>query len=71
VQEAIADERRQFTSLEDARRRFEHDYLVQLLKLTSGNVTHAARMARRNRTEFYKLLQRHKLEPSAFKALAR
>jgi len=71
VQDAIADERRQFTSLEDARRRFEHDYLVQLLKLTSGNVTHAARMARRNRTEFYKLLQRHKLEPAAFKALAR
>jgi two-component system response regulator GlrR len=71
VEDAIADERRQFTSLEDARRRFEHDYLVQLLKLTSGNVTHAARMARRNRTEFYKLLQRHKLEPSAFKALAR
>jgi two-component system response regulator GlrR len=71
VQDAIKHQSRQFTSLEEARRRFEHDYLVQLLKITSGNVTQAARLARRNRTEFYKLLQRHKLEPSAFKALAR
>jgi two-component system response regulator GlrR len=71
VQDAIKHQSRQFTSLEEARRRFEHDYLVQLLKITSGNVTQAARLARRNRTEFYKLLQRHKLEPSAFKALVR
>ena len=71
VQDAIKHQSRQFTSLEEARRRFEHDYLVQLLKITSGNVTQAARLARRNRTEFYKLLQRHKLEPAAFKALAR
>jgi two-component system response regulator GlrR len=71
VQDAIKHQSRQFTSLEEARRRFEHDYLVQLLKITGGNVTQAARLARRNRTEFYKLLQRHKLEPSAFKALAR
>jgi two-component system, NtrC family, response regulator GlrR len=71
VHDAIKHQSRQFTSLEEARRRFEHDYLVQLLKITSGNVTHASRLARRNRTEFYKLLQRHKLEPSAFKAVAR
>ncbi len=71
VQDAIKHQSKEFTSLEEARRRFEHDYLVQLLKITSGNVTQASRLARRNRTEFYKLLQRHKLEPSAFKALAR
>ncbi|MCC7082811.1 MAG: sigma 54-interacting transcriptional regulator [Burkholderiales bacterium] len=71
VRDAIKQQSRQFTSLQEARRHFEHDYLVQLLKITSGNVTRAARLARRNRTEFYKLLQRHKLEPSAFKASAR
>jgi two-component system response regulator GlrR len=71
VQDAIKHQSRQFTSLEEARRHFEHDYLVQLLKITSGNVTQAARLARRNRTEFYKLLQRHKLEPAAFKAMVR
>jgi two-component system response regulator GlrR len=30
-------------------------------------VTQAARLAKRNRTEFYKLLQRHHLNPSMFK----
>ena len=32
-----------------------------------GNVTHAARMAGRNRTEFYKLLSRHELDANDFK----
>jgi two-component system response regulator GlrR len=40
---------------------------VQLLKLTSGNVSQAARLAQRNRTDFYALLGRHQLEPGAFK----
>ncbi len=71
VEQAISQQSRQFTSLEEARRRFEHEYLVQLLKITSGNVTKASQLARRNRTEFYKLLQRHRLEPAAFKAHAR
>jgi two-component system response regulator GlrR len=38
-----------------------------LLKITGGNVSQAAALAKRNRTEFYKLLQRHHLEPSMFK----
>ena len=38
---------------------FELNYLRKLLQITKGNVTHAARMAGRNRTEFYKLLSRH------------
>jgi len=71
VEQAISQQSRQFTSLEEARRRFEHEYLVQLLKITAGNVTKASQLARRNRTEFYKLLQRHRQEPAAFKAHAR
>ena len=35
--------------------------------ITGGNVTQAAALAKRNRTEFYKLLQRHRLEPAMFK----
>ena len=31
--------------------------------MTGGNVTQAARLAQRNRTEFYKLLQRHQPQP--------
>lgn len=55
-------------SYADAKLRFERDYLVQLLKLTDGNVADAARIADRNRTEFYRLLQRHDLAPAMFRA---
>lgn len=55
-------------SFDDARRNFERDYLVQLLKITRGNVTNAARIAKRNRSDFYTLLNRHQIEPALFKA---
>ncbi len=51
----------------EARRRFEHDYLVGLLKLTDGQVADAARLAQRNRTDFYRLLQKHGLAPERFR----
>jgi two-component system response regulator GlrR len=51
----------------DAKRRFERDYLVGLLKMTDGNVSDAARLAGRNRTEFYRLLQKNDLAPGLFK----
>jgi two-component system response regulator GlrR len=67
VQQAIQNEETELTSFEQARRKFEREYLAQLLKITEGNVTNASRMAKRNRTEFYKLLQRHQLDPRLFK----
>ncbi|NMG29733.1 sigma 54-interacting transcriptional regulator [Aromatoleum evansii] len=54
-------------SYAEAKMRFERNYLIQLLKLTDGNVSDAARLADRNRTEFYRLLQRHSLTPSLFR----
>ncbi len=59
----------ELASFEAARSEFEREYLAKLLKMTGGNVTQAARLAKRNRTEFYKLLQRHHLDPKLFKAL--
>ena len=67
VEQAIQVEMHEMTSFEDARKRFERDYLTRILKLTKGSVTQAARLARRNRTEFYKLLQRHGIEAAVFK----
>ena len=66
VQQAIR-ETEEVVPFDEARRRFESDYLVRLLKMTGGNVAHAAKLAQRNRTDFYKLLQRHALEPALFK----
>jgi two-component system response regulator GlrR len=71
AQQAIQNQEAEFASFEDARRRFEREYLTQLLKITDGNVTQAARLAKRNRTEFYKLLGRHQLDPKIFKAQGR
>jgi two-component system response regulator GlrR len=68
VEQAIQVEMHEMTSFEDARKRFERDYLTRILKLTKGSVTQAAKLARRNRTEFYKLLQRHGIEAAIFKS---
>jgi two-component system response regulator GlrR len=67
VYDAMHKEEEQLVSFEEARKRFEREYLVRVLKITSGNVTQAARLSKRNRTEFYKLLQRHQLDAAAFK----
>lgn len=66
-----ADIECEMTAFDDARRAFEYDYLARLLMATSGNVAQAARIAQRNRTEFYKLLARHNLDPAPFKQTAR
>ncbi|HTP94549.1 MAG TPA: two-component system response regulator GlrR, partial [Burkholderiales bacterium] len=65
---ALASVQQEFESLDAARGKFERDYVVQLLKITGGNVTHAARLAQRNRTEFYSLLQRLGIDPALFKS---
>ncbi len=67
IRNGLDDSAAPLVSFESARKTFERDYLVRILKLTAGNAAQAAQMAGRNRTEFYKLLQRHNLEPSMFK----
>jgi two-component system response regulator GlrR len=57
----------QLPSFDEARDEFVRHYLVQLLQITQGNVSQAARMAKRNRTDFYKLLTKHDLRPEEFK----
>jgi len=57
----------QVSTFDEARDEFMRNYLVQLLQITRGNVTQAARLAGRNRTDFYKLLNRHEVQPDEFK----
>ena len=68
VQRALRTPSTQVLSFAEARQRFEREYLVGLLKMTDGNVADAARLAQRNRTEFYRLLQKHALTPGNFKS---
>lgn len=67
VQKALRERSEEVMPYAEAKQRFERDYLTQLLKLSAGNVADAARMADRNRTDFYRLLQRHDLAPALFK----
>jgi len=68
VERALHGKPDKLLALNDARNRFEHDYLVRMMQLTEGNVALAARLAERNRSEFYKLLERHGLEPAQFRS---
>ncbi len=68
VQRALRTPDVELLSYSEARERFERSYLVGLLKVTDGNVADAARLAQRNRTEFYRLLQRHGLTPLEFRS---
>jgi two-component system response regulator GlrR len=68
VQRALGTRPAATMSYVEAKERFELDYLTGLMKRTGGHVTAAARLAGRNRTEFYRLLQKHGLTPGLFKA---
>lgn len=68
VQRALRAPSVQVLTYAEAKQRFEREYLVGLLKLTDGSVADAARLADRNRTEFYRLLQKHALTPGHFQS---
>lgn len=54
-------------SFSDARAEFDRNYLSKLMTMTEGHVANAAKIAQRNRTDFYKLLSRYGIESSQFK----
>ena len=68
VMQALSNTPGTMPPLDDAKHHFEQEYLVRLLKITHGNVSQAARLAGRNRPEFYRLLERHQLDPAQFRA---
>jgi DNA-binding NtrC family response regulator len=57
--------------LTEAKRRasssYERAYLVRVMERAKGSVSEAARLAGLDRTNFRRLLQRHGLDPTAFK----
>ena len=67
VQSSLGEHGGKLPSFSEARDEFTRNYLSQILQITTGNVSQAARLAKRNRTDFYKLLARHNLNPDAFK----
>lgn len=70
VERALRFKPEKLLNMNDARDQFEHDYLIRLLNLAEGNIALAARLAERNRSEFYNLLKRHDLDPDQFRKSA-
>jgi two-component system, NtrC family, response regulator GlrR len=58
---------RELPPLREARESFDRAYLEESLRRSGGNVSAAARLAGRNRTDFHALLKRHGLSPAEFR----
>lgn len=67
VEQALSSCSQNWPTLTEARDAFEQKYLFKLLKLTDGNVTRAAELAGRNRTDMHKLMKKHALEAANFR----
>jgi two-component system response regulator GlrR len=64
---ALQDQPGDILTLKAAKAEFERNYLLTVLRITQGHVANAAKIAGRNRTEFYKLLNQHGIDPTQFR----
>ena len=67
VKKAVHDDPIHMQTLKEAKQAFEKGYLTSVLRITHGHVANAAKIAGRNRTEFYKLLNQYNIEPAKFR----
>jgi two-component system, NtrC family, response regulator GlrR len=56
------------TSYRTAKQLFEEDYFDQLMRVTAGNVTFAAKVSKKTRKEIYDALKRVGLDPTRYRA---
>lgn len=68
IAQALSNQDHVLPTFNDARAAFEKRYLTKVMQITEGNASQAARIAGRNRTDFYKLLNKYDLEPARFKS---
>jgi two-component system, NtrC family, response regulator GlrR len=67
AKKALQDQPEPMQTLKEAKQEFEKNYLVSVLRVSQGQVANTARIAGRNRTEFYKLLNQHNINPVDFR----
>jgi len=67
VQQSLGSDSTRIPSFDDARKEFSRGYLIKSLQSTAGNISESARLAKRNRTDFYKLLSRYRVLAKDFK----
>ncbi|MBN2333225.1 MAG: sigma-54-dependent Fis family transcriptional regulator [Deltaproteobacteria bacterium] len=55
------------TTMNDAKKQFERDYIINVLNITKGNVSQAAQLAGRHRVDFYNLIKKHQIDVALFR----
>ncbi len=55
------------TTMHDAKKQFERDYIINVLNITKGNVSQAAQLSGRHRVDFYNLIKKHQIDVNAFR----
>ena len=63
----LAAESDEIPSFKEAKRAFETRYVVGLLRRCSGNISRAARLAKKDRKDFYDVIRRTGIDPSEFR----
>jgi two-component system, NtrC family, response regulator GlrR len=57
----------QIPSFKDAKRAFERRYVIGLLRRCDGNISRAARLAKKDRKDFYDVIRRTGVDPTEFR----
>jgi two-component system response regulator GlrR len=52
----------------DAKRSFEREYVIRVLRLCHGNISRAARIAKKDRKDFYDVMRRNAISPIEYRA---
>ena len=63
----LAADGEEIPSFKEAKRAFETRYVVGLLRRCSGNISRAARLAKKDRKDFYDVIRRTGIDPSEFR----
>ncbi len=60
-------DRQPFKSFKEAKQEFEKNYIMNVLQITMGNVTEAARLAKKDRKDFYDVMRKYILKSRDFR----
>ena len=63
----LASEGEDIPSFKEAKRAFETRYVVGLLRRCGGNISRAARLAKKDRKDFYDVIRRTGVNPAEFR----
>jgi len=64
----LATDDQEIPSFKDAKRAFETRYVISLLRRCGGNISRAARLARKDRKDFYDVIRRTGIDPANFRS---